>query len=76
MKAWENLVVPRLTLLETKPSFDFIQYGNDIVSKYTDVDEKHEFYELCPSDDVTEVSRVFLASLMLVSGTLYQAYCS
>ncbi|CAI4225893.1 unnamed protein product [Auanema sp. JU1783] len=64
---WEERMVPLLEEEETRKEFDIHEYGSNALDLYSDTGETKTFSELVVGKKFFEVSRYFLASLMLAN---------
>ncbi|KAJ8387379.1 hypothetical protein AAFF_G00157560 [Aldrovandia affinis] len=74
MKDWEEMIGPHLTAQEEKPAFDIHDYGDRIMSNFSDVGERRTFASIVQGKENHEVCRYMLASLQLANDSTVEIH--
>ncbi|VDN19708.1 unnamed protein product [Cylicostephanus goldi] len=67
VQEWEDTMMPILEEEETRKEFDIHEYGNELLSMFKEVGEVKTMDELMDGRRRYEISRYFLACLMMVN---------
>eukprot|EP00088_Acartia_fossae_P054049 TRINITY_DN6179_c0_g1_i8.p1 TRINITY_DN6179_c0_g1~~TRINITY_DN6179_c0_g1_i8.p1 ORF type:complete len:544 (-),score=167.58 TRINITY_DN6179_c0_g1_i8:483-1889(-) len=70
VQSWHTMIAPRLQAVEKRKAFDIHEYGSQILDTFPS-EEEHptiRFSQVAQSKRKEEVSRYFLATLMLANG--------
>ncbi|CAJ0603286.1 unnamed protein product [Cylicocyclus nassatus] len=67
VQEWEDTMMPILEEEETRKEFDIHEYGNELLSMFKEVGETKTMDELMDGRRRYEISRYFLACLMMVN---------